>query len=56
MAPIYDTDLASGRMLNETDLDNRSLVAVIGTDVVDYLLPGTDRWARKSAWMDGPIR
>ncbi len=42
MAPIYDTDLASGRMLNETDLDNRSQVAVIGTDVVDYLLPGTD--------------
>jgi putative ABC transport system permease protein len=42
MAPIYDTDLASGRMLNETDLNNRSQVAVIGTDVVDYLLAGTD--------------
>jgi putative ABC transport system permease protein len=42
MAPIYDTDLSSGRMLNETDLNNRSQVAVVGTDVVDYLLAGTD--------------
>jgi len=42
MAPIYDTDLASGRMLNETDLNNRSQAAVVGADVVDYLLAGTD--------------
>jgi putative ABC transport system permease protein len=42
MAPIYDTDLASGRMLNETDLNNRSQVAVVGTDISEQLMPGTD--------------
>jgi len=42
MAPILDLDLTSGRMLNENDINNRSNVAVIGTDVVDNLFPGTD--------------
>ena len=42
MAPILDLDLTSGRMLNDNDLNNRSNVAVIGTDVVDNLFPGTD--------------
>jgi len=42
MAPIFDIDLASGRMLNETDLLNRSPVAVIGADIVENLMPGVD--------------
>ena len=42
MAPIYDTDLSAGRMLNETDLNNRAPVAVVGTDIVDHLMAGTD--------------
>ncbi|HVI09273.1 MAG TPA: ABC transporter permease [Candidatus Binatia bacterium] len=42
MAPIYDTDLSAGRMLNETDLENRLPVAVIGTDIVEHLMAGTD--------------
>ncbi|HUK23662.1 MAG TPA: ABC transporter permease [Terriglobales bacterium] len=42
MAPIYDVDLDAGRMLNETDLKNRSPVAVVGTDIVDNLMPGVD--------------
>jgi putative ABC transport system permease protein len=42
MATIYDIDLTSGRMLNATDETNRSNVAVIGTDVVDNLMPGLD--------------
>jgi len=42
MAPILNVDLASGRMLNDTDENTRSNVAVIGTDVVDNLLPGLD--------------
>src|ERR1700691_5950264 len=42
MAPIYDSDLAAGRMLNETDLDNRAPVAVVGADIVDHLMAGTD--------------
>ena len=40
MAPILDLDLTAGRMMNENDEENRSQVAVIGTDVVDNLLPG----------------
>jgi len=42
MATILDTDLTSGRMLNDTDLNDRSAVAVVGTDIVEHLLPGTD--------------
>jgi putative ABC transport system permease protein len=42
MAGIYDVDLVSGRMLNQTDIDNKSAVAVVGPDVVDNLMPGID--------------
>jgi len=42
MAPIYDTDLSAGRMLNETDLENKSPVVVVGSDIVDHLMPGID--------------
>ncbi len=42
MAQILDLDLTSGRMLNETDENNRSDVAIIGTDVVDNLFSGID--------------
>src|SRR5437879_3153694 len=42
MAPIYDTDLSAGRMLNETDLNNKSPVVVVGTDIVEHLMPGID--------------
>src|SRR5438270_9864580 len=38
MAPIYDTDLTSGRMLTETDLENKSPVAVVGTDITEHLM------------------
>ncbi len=47
MAPIYDTDLSAGRMLNDTDLNNRSPVAVVGTDIVDNLMPGVDPLGRE---------
>jgi putative ABC transport system permease protein len=42
IATIVDTDLTSGRMVNETDLNNHLQVAVVGTDIVEHLLPGTD--------------
>src|SRR5437870_3091972 len=42
MAPIFDVDLESGRMLNETDLESRAAVAVVGTDIVENLMPGVD--------------
>ena len=34
MAPIFDVDLESGRMLNDTDLNSRAPVVVIGSDIV----------------------
>src|ERR1700723_3351108 len=42
IAPIYDTDLSAGRMVNDTDLNNRSPVAVVGTDIVEHLMAGVD--------------
>jgi putative ABC transport system permease protein len=42
MATVLDTDLTSGRMLNETDMNNHSSVAVVGTDIVEHLMTGSD--------------
>jgi putative ABC transport system permease protein len=42
VAITQDTDIDSGRMINETDLENNSPVVVVGTDIVDNLLPGVD--------------
>jgi len=47
MAPIYDTDLSAGRMLSETDLNNRSPVVVVGTDIVEHLMLGVDPLGRE---------
>ena len=47
MAPIYDTELTAGRMLNGTDLNNKSPVAVVGVDIVDNLLAGADPLGRE---------
>jgi putative ABC transport system permease protein len=47
MAVILNTDLASGRMLNETDLNSRTAVAVVGTDIVDHLMAGEDPLGRE---------
>src|ERR1700758_5350513 len=42
VAITQDTDIDYGRMINETDLENDSPVVVVGTDIVDNLLPGVD--------------
>jgi putative ABC transport system permease protein len=42
MGPIFDVDLESGRMVNETDVENRSAVVVIGSDIEENLMPGVD--------------
>jgi putative ABC transport system permease protein len=47
MAPIYDTDLSAGRMLTEADLNNKSAVVVVGTDIVEHLMPGIDPLGRE---------
>ena len=53
MAPIYDTDLTAGRMITENDMENRSPVVVVGTDIVEHLMPGIDpldREIRLDGW------
>jgi putative ABC transport system permease protein len=47
IATILDTDLTSGRMLNDTDLNNHLQVAVVGTDIVEQLLGGVDPLGRE---------
>jgi putative ABC transport system permease protein len=47
MAPIYDTDLSAGRMLTETDLESKSPVVVVGTDITEHLMPGVDPLGRE---------
>jgi putative ABC transport system permease protein len=42
MAPIYDLDLVEGRMFNDTDLQNNANVGIIGSDIVENLMPGID--------------
>jgi putative ABC transport system permease protein len=42
MWAILDLDVTQGRTINETDLNNRSNVTVIGTDIVENLFPGVD--------------
>ena len=42
MPNILDLDLSAGRMLTESDVNGTANVAVIGTDIVDNLMPGTD--------------
>jgi putative ABC transport system permease protein len=42
VAVTQDVDIDSGRMLGESDLENNSPVAVVGTDIVDTLMPGLD--------------
>ena len=42
VAITQDADIDAGRMLNETDLENNSPVAVVGTDIPETLMPGVD--------------
>jgi putative ABC transport system permease protein len=42
VAVTQDIDIDSGRMLGESDLENNAPVAVVGTDIVDNLMPGVD--------------
>jgi putative ABC transport system permease protein len=42
VAVTRDIDIDAGRMFGESDLEHDAPVAVVGTDVVDNLLPGVD--------------
>jgi len=42
VAITQDADIQSGRMINDSDLENNSPVVVVGNDIVDTLMPGVD--------------
>ena len=42
VAITQDVDIDSGRMINESDVENNSPVVVVGTDIPGTLLPGVD--------------
>jgi putative ABC transport system permease protein len=47
MARIYDLDLVAGRPITEADTASGAQVAVIGHDIVEKLMPGTDPISRE---------
>jgi putative ABC transport system permease protein len=42
MGPIMDFDLTAGRMINQSDVGNDAKVVVIGTDILENLMPNVD--------------
>ena len=54
VAVTQDIDIDSGRMVGESDLENNAAVAVVGTDIVETLMPGVDpigKEIRVDGWM-----
>ena len=54
MARIYDLDLVAGRMLNDTDENTVAAVVIIGDDIRENLLGGTDPLG-KEVRVDGRV-
>ena len=50
MAELYDVDLTEGRHITDADLKSASPACVIGTDIVDNLLPGVDPVGKEIRW------
>ena len=50
MAELYDVDLTEGRHITDADLHAASPVCVIGTDIVENLMPGIDPIAKEIRW------
>src|SRR6267142_1891087 len=54
MAELYDVDLIEGRHITDADLQSASATCVIGTDIVDNLIPGVDPIGREIRWNNIP--
>jgi len=54
MAPIYDLDVIAGRSITDADNNSASHVVVIGHDILDNLMPGTDPLG-KEIRVDGEV-
>lgn len=56
MAELYDVDLVAGRHITDTDLQAASPVCVIGSDLVENLLPGVDPIGKEIRWRNIPCQ
>jgi len=54
MAELYDVDLTEGRHITDADLQSASATCVIGTDIVDNLIPGVDPIGKEIRWNNIP--
>src|SRR5713101_4124702 len=54
MAELYDVDLIEGRHITDADLKSASPACVIGTEIVDNLLPGVDPVGKEIRWDNFP--
>ena len=50
MAELYDVDLTEGRHITDADLRAASPICVIGTDLVESLMPGLDPIGKEIRW------
>jgi putative ABC transport system permease protein len=50
MAELYDVDLVEGRHITDADLRTAAPVCVVGTDIVENLLPGVDPVGKGIRW------
>src|SRR5450432_672774 len=50
MAELYDVDLVEGRHLTDADVHTAAPVCVIGTDIIDNLLPSVDPVGKEIRW------
>ncbi len=56
MAELYDVDLVAGRHITETDLHSAAPVCVIGSDLVENLMPGLDPIGKELRWNNVPCQ
>src|SRR5258708_21666244 len=54
MAELYDVDLTEGRHITDADLQSASAPCVIGTAIVDNLIPGVDPIGKEIRWNNIP--
>ena len=54
MAELYDVDLIEGRHITDADLKSASPACVVGTDIVDNLIPGLDPVGKEIRWDNFP--
>jgi putative ABC transport system permease protein len=56
MASLNNVDLSAGRHLTETDLRVAAPVCVVGSDIVDNLLPNVDPIGKEILWKNTPCQ